>query len=254
MHNVKYKKKMEKSVQKTLIVTAGIVVVLLIGILAYSNLSSGNTVTGNGQATIKVVPDLVSVYFNVDTKADTSAEATSKNAEIVDNLIAELVAQGFERDEIQTMNFNVYPLYDWVNGQQISKGFQATHSLKVELSTSDSGKIGQVIDAGVNAGAGISYINFELSQEKENNYKSQALKSATEDAKIKAQSIASGLGKNLGRLVSVSDNSFNYYPWPVYSSAEGTTMDASAAKAATTNISPGEQEISASVTAVFKIK
>lgn len=245
---------MEKSVQKTFIITAGIVVVLLTGILVYSNFSSGNTVTGNGQATIKVVPDLVSVYFNVDTKANTSSEATSKNAEIVDKLIAELVSEGLEKDEIQTMNLNVYPIYDQVNGQEISRGFRATHSLKVELPTSDSGKIGDVIDAGVNAGAGISYINFELSQEKQNDYKAQALKSATEDAKIKAQAIVSGLGKNLGRLVSVSDTSFNYYPWPLYTSAEGTTMDASAAKTATTNISPGEQEVTSSVTAVFKIR
>lgn len=232
---------------------AGVIAVALIGILAYSNFSSANTVTGNGQATIKVIPDLVSVYFNVETKGTTSAEATSKNSDIVDKLTIELIKLGFASDEIQTMNFNVYPEYNYANGQQTIKGYAATHSIRVQMPTSDSGKIGSVIDTGVSAGAGISYINFELSTKKQNEYKAQALKAATEDAKIKAQAIASGLGKTLGRLVSVADTSFNYYPWPLYASAGGAAMDASAAKAATTRITPGEQEVTASVTAAFKI-
>lgn len=246
--------KMDKSVQKTLVIIAGIVVLAILGIIAYTNLSSANTVTGNGMAEIKVVPDLVGVYFNVETKGNTSKEANDANSAVVDELITELVKQGFERSQIQTIGFNVYPEYDWVNGQQVSKGYRATHSIRVEMSTSDAGKIGDVIDAGVDAGAGISYINFELSQEKQNEYKAKVLKLAAEDARIKAESIAQGLDKRLGRLVSVSDNTFDYYPWRIYEAQGGVaTMEASEAKAATTNIQPGEQEISASVTATFKL-
>ena len=245
--------RMDKSVQKTLVIMIGIVALALIGILAYSNFSSANTITGNGQANLKVVPDKVGVYFNVETKGDTSKIATDKNAEIVDKLITELIKQRFDRNQIQTTGFNVYPDYDWVNGKQINKGYRATHSIIVQMSSDDSSEIGDVIDAGVSAGAGISYINFELSQEKQNEYKAQALKLATEDAKIKAGAIADGLDKKLGRLVSIRDNSFNYYPWPLYQAKEGATMDVAEAKAATTNITPSEQEVSASVTAVFKL-
>lgn len=247
--------KMDKSVQKTLIIMAGIVAIGLIGFLIYSNLSLVNTVTGDGLAVVKAVPDLISVYFSVDTTGTTSKIATDKNSEIVDKLITELIKQGFDRDQIQTTGFNVYPDYDWINGQQVSKGFKATHSITVQMSSNESEKIGDVIDAGVSAGAGISYINFELSQEKQNEYKAQALKQAAEDAKIKAQSIAEGLGKTLGRLVSTSESSFNYYPWRLYESAGGVaTKDASEAKAATTNIVPGEQEVSANVRATFKLR
>ncbi|MDO8528896.1 MAG: SIMPL domain-containing protein [Nanoarchaeota archaeon] len=249
--------KMDKSVQKTLIVMAGIVAVLLIGILTYSNFSSANTVTGNGQATIKAVPDLIGVYFSVDTTGTTSADATSKNSDIVDKLVLNLMKQGIDRDRIQTTGFNVYPDYDYSNQNPVLKGYKATHSITVQLSTSDSGKIGDVIDAGVSAGAGISYINFELSQSKQNEYKAQALKAATEDAKIKATAITQGLGKTLGRLVSITDNSFNYYPWPLYQSRDmgvGGGVSGAEAKAATTSIVPGEQEVSASVTAVYKIR
>lgn len=249
--------KMDKSVQKTIVIMAGIVVIGLLGFLIYSNLAPINTVTGNGQATIKAVPDLISVYFTVDTTGTTSAEATSKNSNVVDGLVLGLMMQGIDRDKIQTTGFNVYPDYDYPSTNPVLKGYKATHSMTVQLSASDSGKIGNVIDAGVGAGAGISYINFELSQSKQNEFKAQALKSATEDAKIKATAIADGLGKKLGRLVSVTDTSFNYSPWPIYRSADGGISPAMAgaeAKSATMNIVPGEQDVSASVTAVYKIR
>jgi len=244
---------MEKSVQITLIIVVGIIVIASIGYTAFSSIMpSTNTVTGNGQATIEVLPDLVKVYFNVQTKADTSEEAKNQNAEIIDDLTIELIKKGFERKEIQTQNFNIYPEYSWEKSTREIIGYQASHTIIVEMSTEDSDKIGDVIDAGVDAGAGISYINFELSQEKENQYKSEALKLAAEDAKIKADSIAQGLGKDLGKLVSVSDENFYYSPWRAYGAVE--FEDAAVAKAQATNIQPSEQQISAQVTAMFKLK
>jgi predicted transposase YbfD/YdcC len=42
----------------------------------------------------------------------------------------------------------------------------------------------KVIDSGVDAGALLQYINFELSNDKQNEYKAQALREAGEDAKV----------------------------------------------------------------------
>ncbi len=248
--------KMDKSVQKTVVIMVGIIAIVLLGFLIYTNLAPVNTVTGDGMATIKAVPDLISVYFSVDTTGTTSKIATDKNTEIVDNLITELIKQGFERSEIQTTGFNVYPDYDYSSmGNPVLKGYKATHSITVQMPSSDSDKIGDVVDAGVTAGAGISYINFELSQEKQNEYKALALKQAAEDARIKAGAIAEGLGKTLGRLVSTSESSFNYYPWRLYGAEGGVaTMDASSVKSATMNIVPGEQDVTANVRATFKIR
>ena len=91
-----------------------------------------------------------------------------------------------------------------------------------------------------------------MSTAKQNEYKAQALKEASEDAKIKAEAIASGLGKTVGKLVSVSSNEFNYQPWPLYNSMAGST--AADAKVATTNIQPGQQDVSASVTVVYALR
>jgi len=248
---------MDKSVQITLIIVMGVIVVAGIGYTAFSSLfpSSSNTVTGNGESAIKVIPDLIKVYFNVETSAETSSEAKDENAEIVDALTLSLLKLGFEKKEIQTSNFNIYPEYSWKNNNRELIGYKASHLIVVEMSTDKSDKIGETIDAGINAGAGISYINFELSQEKENQYKAEAIKLAAEDARIKAESLAAGLGKTLGKLISVSDSDFGYNPWRVYGemSASADSDEIAIAKQATTNIQPGEQQISARVQAVFKL-
>ncbi len=244
---------MDKSVQITLIIVGAFVVLALIGISLFLGIVPTNTVTGNGEATVEVVPDLVVLYFNVETKADTASETKDENAEIVEEIITALLKERFDRDEIVTQSFSVNPEYDWSNKNREIIGYVAMHRLKVELSTEEVEKIGETIDAAVDAGASISYINFELSQELQNEYKAEALKLAAEDAKIKAESIAEGLDKRLGRIVSTKDSSFNYYPWRLYEVAGGMPS-VEDAKQATTDIQPGEQEITARVSVIYKLR
>ena len=245
---------MEKSVQKTLIITGAIVFLALIGLYMFSGLLPTNTITANGQATITAEPDLVGIYFNVQTTADTAQEAKDENSEIIDDVITSLLKLRLERKDIQTQNFNVYPQYNWKNRNREITGYQATHSLRIEIPAEDIDKIGKIIDAGVDAGALINSINFELTSESQNQYKAQALEQATQDARIKAESIASGLGKNLGRVIRVSSSNFNYSPWRLYEATAGGTINAEDAKIATTDIQPGDQDIRASVNVVYKIR
>jgi uncharacterized protein YggE len=235
-------------------------VILILGLLALNSFNSivpstKNSVTVQGMSTIKTMPDLVSVYFNIESKGKTSAEATTSNTEIYDNLVEEMIIAGFEETDIKTESFSVYPNTYWEDGREKTDGYKANHYIKVEISSEKMNKVTDVIDAGVTAGAGVSYINFELSQESQNKYKSQALKAASEDAMIKADSIASGFGKTAGKLLSVQTSDFGYYPWNVYTASGGAYReDAVMAKEAAVNIQPGEQEVSASVTATFQIK
>jgi uncharacterized protein YggE len=214
-----------------------------------------DSITVQGISSVKATPDLLSVHFNIETKGKTSAEASSANAEILNNLTEALIAQGFEKEEIKTENFNVYPNTYWENDRMKEDGFKASHSVIVELSLEEFDKASEVIDAGVEAGAGVSYINFELTQEAQNKYKAEAFKLAAQDAKVKAESIAIGFDKQVGKLISVSVNDFGYYPWNVYSTAgAGIREDAVMAKEVAMNIQPTEQEISASVSAVYRMR
>lgn len=243
---------MEKSVQITLIVVVAVLILAGIGTYLFlQGKTPSNTITVEGQATIKANPDLVTVYFRVETNGSTAQEAKDKNAEIVNKATAALEKIGIPKDKIQTENFNIYPEYDWIDGQQKFKDYKAIHSFKVILETAQIDKVGSVIDAGVDSGAMIDYINFELSTAKQNEYKAEALKQASQDAKTKAEAMALGLGKKLGKLVSVSDMGFDYYPWPIYRAVESGSV--AEAKEAVTNIMPSEKEINARVSVVYQI-
>jgi len=245
---------MDKSVIITFIIVVGVLILGIVGFTTFNSILNPleNKISVTGQSTIKVMPDLVAIYFDSTAKASTSSEATEKNAEIVENLRTALIKKGFENKEIQTLNFNVYEDFDYTSYGRKSKGFVATQTIRIVMSTEDSSEIGEVIDAGIEAGVPISYINFELSQELENKYKSESMKNAAEDARIKAESVAEGLNKKVGSLVSVSVNEFGYYPWRAYDNVAGASSEEM--KSATTNIQPSEQEISSSVTAVFRIR
>jgi hypothetical protein len=250
----KKKIRLNKSVQVTLIIVAAVLVLSFAVMYFYkSNFSSSNTIAVNGNGIEKVTPDLISVYFSVDTKADTSSEAESANSEIVAKLRNAVVGLGFDEEDLKTENYNIYPDYDYTTRK--TSGYIATHSLRIEFSIEEKNKISSVIDAGANAGAGISYINFELSPSLEQQYKAKAIQTASEDAKIKAEAIAIGFDKKLGRLVSVSLDSFNYNPYRVYDSAvsSGSAPSAESAKAAVESITPSEREVSAYVTAVYRL-
>ena len=244
---------METSVKITLIIVGGILILAAaFGLGLWALVTPGNDITVTGESNIKAVPDLVGIYLTVETKGITAQDAKNNNSEIVNEVIAGIVKLGFAREDIVTESFNVYEDFSWDNGKQKSLGYKATHSLKIELSTNESEKIGKVIDAGVDGGAMISYINFELSKDKENLYKAQALKEAGEDARIKADAMAEGIGKKVIEIKSISESNFDYSPWRLYESV-GMASNVEEAKVATTNIQPGDKDVSAQVSVVFKI-
>ena len=246
---------MEKSVQITSIIVAGIVIVAILAFVALNQIapSQSNTISVNGQATVDATPDLVTVYFNVETKDADMDDARDENAEIVEDLKVALIMLGLEKKQIETQSFSVNPYYNWNSGSRTQNGYIAQHSIRVELPVEQSDLVNDIIDAGVDAGAAISYINFELSQELQNALKAEAMKLAAQDAKIKAESVAEGFEKKLGKLISTSVDDFGYRPWGIFEASAGGA-DMEIAKAATTDIQPSEQKISARVTAVYKLR
>ncbi|VVB82122.1 Uncharacterised protein [uncultured archaeon] len=238
----------------TSIISGVVLLIAVIAIFAFQPQTS-NVVTVQGVSTVKAMPDLITVYYSIETDGNTSAAAKDANTLIYNKLTDALVAQGFSKDDLKTENFNIYPNTYWDNGKEKQDGYKASHSLKIELSVNESDKLTTVIDAGANSGAAISYINFELTQKAQNEYKAQALQLAAQDAQIKAESVANGFDKKAGKLVSIQVSDFGYYPWNIYTSrAVGGSADVASAKESTMNITPSEQDVTATISATFKIQ
>lgn len=249
---------MDNSIKITLIAATVIVLLGLIGSYTVFQIlptkMDSAKVTTNGISEIIVQPDLISIYFNLETKGATAQESTESNTLIQEKVLTELIKQGFERKEIQTVSFNTYEDYDWSSSIRRSLGFKTTHQLKINLNATDLSKSGEIIDAVSSNGGIVSYINFELTQENQNKYKAQALKEATQDARVKAEAIAQGSGKKIQRIVSISDSGYNYNPWRYYDNFAGASESAVAdTKLALVNIQPSDKTISAYVSVTYQL-
>jgi len=243
---------------KNLNLTAIIIVVLVVaGLLAGIGIfasklptSTEKTVSATGNFDMQVDPDEAIVYLNIQTRELTAEAAKNQNAEITGKVLAALDKIGISKTDMQTENYNIYPEYDWSNGTQKLIGYTAQNSVKVTTKNFDT--IGKIVDGAVDAGALISYINFDLSSQKNNDYKVAVLANASSDARRKAEAIASGLGKGLGELVSVQSSDYNYQPYPLY---RAETVSAGVApKAVATDITPKKLDVSATVTVTFKLR
>ncbi len=248
---------MQNSIKVTLIVCATVLIVALLGFFLFKSFlpTYTDTVNVQGSGVVKAVPDLYTVYYSIDTIGTTSKEAKEKNDELLEKLNSELISKGFSSDVLKVQSFNIYENVEWINGQSVNKGFKATQSLKIELGTDEKDKISDAIDAGVNAGVLINSINFELSPEKESQAKAEAINKASDDAKVKVEAVAQGFGKKVGKLVSVSVDEYYYNPRVLYANAGGAMdQEVGLAKDATTNLVPADQDVTARVSAVFRLR
>lgn len=235
-----------------LIIGAIALAILLVSGYLISNSSA--VVSAQGSSTIKAVPDKVSIYLNIEARNLTAQAAKAEHDKILDSLTISLLRAGLDKEDIKTISFNIYPEYSWDNGKQEQKGFMASHQLVIE--SKDFNLVPEIVDVAIDANALVSYINFELSDEKQSDYKAQALANASKDAKKKAEATASGLGKKLGKLVSVKNEEFNYLPYRYYDVATaeaGGVAPSMAVKDAASNLAPRDIEVQASVMVEYKI-
>ena len=244
---------MKKNNYSAVFIVAIIAFFILGGTYLSQRGSNDRTIQSMGNAEMTVMPDEAVVYLNVQTKGATATEAKNKNTDMMSAVLKNLDKADVPREDIQTENFNIYEDFDWKDGEQKSKGFIATNSIKI--STEDFDMVGTIIDAGADEGALINYINFELSKKQENEYKAMVLAEASKDAKVKAEAIVDGLNMKLGKLVAVASSDFGYTPYPLYrASGVAVSEDFAMAKQASTDISPKTLDITASVTVTYQIK
>ncbi|MEW6748756.1 MAG: SIMPL domain-containing protein [Candidatus Micrarchaeota archaeon] len=220
-----------------------------------------HAISVSATASEKVAPDLLNLQLRVQTDSSNAAESQSENAQVTAELKTELEKLGLEDKAIQTTSYNVYPVYDseyvcdggnkcrW---DSVLTGYRTVHSLNVEVTQLDMG--GEIIDAASTAGVNqtfVDYVDFTLKPETRRTLEKALLKEASAETRSKAQEIASGLGVAIGSPLTVSE-SFSYPYYPAYRG--GVYMAEAADYAAPTSLSPGQVEVSATVSTSFAIQ
>ena len=217
------------------------------GVFSWTGTLNQKTISTNGEAEKTVAPDQVVIYIGYTVTKDTAAAAQSDVNTVKDNVKTDLEAIGIAESDMKE-NIRLDPAYNWSSGTQEIYGYTGTYSLEVK--TTEFKRAGEIIDTATKAGANqINNVQFELKSETEKAIKQELFAQASQDARTKADSIATGLGTSIKSVKSVSISDY-YYPPIMYNYASAEMAKADVAQ---TSVSPGEMTVSVSVYVEFLI-
>ena len=150
-----------------------------------SNVSREMTVTGYGE--IVAEPDYVQIQIEVRTQGKDVSRAQQENAQIMNRVIGSIMTLNIPREDIQTAHYSISPMYDYIDGRQVFRGYEVQNAITVKIV--DISQAGIVIDTAVLNGANqVSAIQFKI--EDSAVYYRQALRLALIDAHAKAVAMA----------------------------------------------------------------
>lgn len=178
---------------------------------------ASNTINISGKGEIFVIPDIAKISLSVEKEAQTVAQAQSDATQAMKKVMEFLKRSGIEEKDIKTVNYNIYPRYDYLEAAgRVFKGYTVSQSLEVKVRKTE--KAGDILSGAATAGANqIGGIQFTIDDEEAS--KREARQKAITDAKQKADQLAKDLGVKLVRLVNFSENgSGDYYPYMSYKS------------------------------------
>lgn len=204
------------------------------------------TLTVSGQAKVNASPDIAYINLGVISEDKDAKAAQKANAASMDKVIAAIKAAGIKAEDIKTVNYSIYPKYEYNKDGGISSivGYTVNNSVNVTVRNLD--KTGDIIDSATESGVNMSSsISFGLSNYED--YYNEALKNAVLAAKKKAGTMAGALGVSLKAPISVNEGG-GYSPLMNYVSYD---MKSAAGNAATP-IQSGSLEITANVNLVYE--
>lgn len=210
-----------------------------------------NAISVQGSSEFDVAPDLAKVRFRIETLSPTAQDAQLRNREIGASVKAALLKAGVRENEIETVDYRIEKVQEWdpQYEKMIEKGYKTSNAFVV--TTKDLEKVGPLLDVGVQAGANnVESISFELSDAKQKEVKTEALKMATKNAREKADALADGAGVRLGKLLSLQESSYFIAPVARY---DTMAMKAEMAGAPPTEVSPQSVHVSAQVSVSYEI-
>lgn len=212
----------------------------------YQNQNAGILVTGMGQ--VQATPDIATLTLGVSSQQATVAAAQNNAATAMNAVMKVLKDKGIADADITTVGFNINPVYDYRNNTPTITGYQVTNMITVKIrKISDTSAI---IDASATAGGNLIQVNsIGFGVNDPTPYMKQARAAAMADAKDKAGQLATLGGVKLGPPTFITESSGYYPPSPVYYAA-----GVASAKDIATPISPGETQISVSVTVIYSMQ
>lgn len=184
--------------------------------LTQTDATPQDTVTVTAAGNVEGRPDLASISFGIRGRADTAKAAMDELSARQNRVIDALRDTGLTEEQVTTGNLSLGPAchYDRDLERTVCQGYVARTSVRAE--TTDLDAVGEIIDAGVVAGASsVNDVSFERTSE--DDAIEEALAQAMALAKAKAEVLATGAGRQLGRAIVIEEGGAQR---PVFSSGD----------------------------------
>lgn len=210
-----------------------------------------DTITIAGEGKVTAVPDIAIISVGVQTEKPKVGDAQAENTKKMDAIIEKIKSFGVAKEDIKTSNYSIYPMYDYVNGRQVQRGYQVMQSVEVKIRNLDS--IGDILAAAGSLGANsVGGVSFTI--DKPEKLQDEARLKALEAAKTKAEALATAAGVKLGKIVSFSESvSGGRYPMP-YSSYKDMAYGIGGGEAVSApSIESGSQDVVVDVNVSYEI-
>ncbi|HOW92708.1 MAG TPA: SIMPL domain-containing protein [Anaerolineaceae bacterium] len=233
-----------------LIIVVSIVAVMSLAACAGVNqtgVANIRTLGANGSGQVYLVPDVAYINIGIRVDADEVSDALSKNNSQANSIAEALQQLGVDKKDIQTSNFNVYPMMDYGMDGEVTRRYYVVENT-VYITVRQLASLGELLDTVVRSGANtINGISFDILDKTA--AQAEARDMAIANAKAEAEAIAASAGVKLGNLQSVN----------VYTSGVSVPMyDAKgiggAAMESAVPISAGQLKISVEANLVYEIK
>lgn len=187
---------------KRILTFVGIFLVVLISVVLLNRDDITRTITVSGECLTSVPRDKTAITLRVTTLADNAAQsmrnATTQMAEITEYLKSQPV-------EMQTTQFNSYEKTEWNRDEQKSVTLGIETTIAVEVSANSIEEIEQILSQFANKPNVYSEnLRMYTSPEVLKPITEKCLSVAVENARTRANALASGDNKRAGRLISVS--------------------------------------------------
>lgn len=226
-----------------------------------SGVTATNIITVSGDAEVFAVPDIATFSVTVQEEAKEVKPAQDTATKKSNEIVAYLKAQGIDEKDIQTVDYSVYPQYDYTQsacregycppGRQVLRGYQVSMTLSVKVR--ETQKAGDLLTGVGSRGASqVSGLSFTIDDE--DDLKAQARKEAIEEARGKAEVLAKQLGVSIVRVVGFSENGY-YPPMPYAANGRGGAEDmAMQSKAIAPDLPVGQNKITSNVSVTYEIR
>lgn len=203
-----------------------------------------NTISVSGEGKVYTKPDIAMVSLSVVSEGKRIVDVQDSNTRKINQVIKFIKELGVEEKDIKTAGYNLYPIYNYEERTPRIIGYGITQTLEVKIRNLD--KAGDILEGVVINGANqISSLYFQVDKDEES--KERARKLAIDDAKKKAEKLASQLGI---KLIKISGYSESGGPYPIY---RGLELKEGIGGGEAPQIQVGESEIVVNVTLTYEI-